>query len=224
MSDASAPDAPPRFRRLFELLRAHVDAGTWWPGESRFEIIVGAILVQNTAWTNAERAIAQLREVGALDPSALLALERGELHALVRPAGFATAKARYLQAVAAWFLDHDADAHALPTAELRRELLSVRGVGEETADVLCLYVYDRPVFIWDAYARRVLAAVGLGEYRSYGAARRALGAEADAAGLSAAEHGLLHGLIVETGKLMRRGEAPFLGAVDSAARRAHYRP
>jgi endonuclease III related protein len=156
---------PPRLRRrllrLYERLWRRYGAQGWWPGRSRFEIVVGAILTQNTAWSNVERAIGRLRRAGALHFRAVLGLPARRLAALLRPAGTFRVKGRRLRA----FVRHVARRHggrvgrllALPLPALRAELLGIPGIGPETADVIALYAAGRPVFVVDAYARRILA-------------------------------------------------------------------
>ncbi|WP_371151905.1 endonuclease III domain-containing protein [Buchananella felis] len=190
-------------RALFELLSAQVPSGHWWPGRTRFEIAAGAVLTQNTNWANASAAIANLDAAGLLTPQRLLLADDAHLAALIRPAGFWKAKTGYLKALACWFQERDPEAQRLEAGLLRRELLAVRGIGEETADDLLVYVYDRPVFIYDLYARRLLAAAGFGHYPSYGAAKRALDPLVAEAGFTAAELARFHGLIVDGGKLAR---------------------
>lgn len=135
----------------------------WWPGETPFEIMVGAILTQNTAWTNVERAIAALVEAGALDPGTILALPEGEVAALIRPAGYFNVKARRLRNFCRWYVDQGGHAAlaTFDTAALRAALLSVNGVGPETADDILLYAFERPVFVIDAYTRRLFSRLGL---------------------------------------------------------------
>lgn len=137
----------------------------WWPAESPFEIVVGAILVQHTAWRNAARAIAALKGAGVLTPPAIAALDPAALAALIRPAGFYRTKARKLQTFARYLLArYDGDLEALlaqPTETLRRELLSLYGIGPETADTLLLYAAGRPVFVVDRYTLRLFARLGL---------------------------------------------------------------
>lgn len=191
-------------RGLFELLEAQVPAGVWWPGESRFEIALGAVLTQNTAWVNVEAVITNLSEAGLLNPQRLLAADDEIVKRLIRPAGYFNTKTGYLKNLTTWWIENDQQAQALPTAELRTELLGIRGVGEETADDLLLYVYQRPVFIYDLYARRLLAAAGFGEYTTYAAAKRALDPLVDQAGFTVSEAARFHGLIVDAGKLATR--------------------
>lgn len=187
-------------RALYERLAASVSAGQWWPAQTRYEILLGAVLTQNTAWKNVEVALANLRHAGALQPEAIAALEPEALGEMIRPSGYWRVKTRYLQAITAWFVENDVEAPRFSDAQLRASLLQVRGVGEETADDIMLYAYDRPVFIYDTYARRALADAGLGEFRTYREAKRALDAEVANAEFTVAELAHCHGLIVEAGK------------------------
>lgn len=155
-------------RRLLSLYRhlfRHFGPQRWWPARSRFEVIVGAILTQNTAWTNVEKAIAALRGARLLTPRRLDAEPRERLAGLIRPAGYYNMKAERLKHVTRFLLTrYDGSVRrmcrtALP--ELREELLKISGVGEETADSILLYAADRPIFVVDAYTRRVLERHGL---------------------------------------------------------------
>ncbi len=145
---------------MYERLRERYGHRNWWPGNSAFEVIVGAILTQNTAWRNVKLAIANLRASRLLSVSGLRRVPVGRLAALVRPSGYFRQKAKRLKAFVA-FLDRD---HAGRVAAMRREdpsrlrdaLLRVHGVGPETADSILLYALKRPVFVVDAYTRRVL--------------------------------------------------------------------
>jgi endonuclease-3 related protein len=135
----------------------------WWPGESRLEIMVGAVLTQNTAWSNVQRAIANLKAARALSIEALLALSLDELAVLIRPAGYFNVKARRLRALLEWVAAAGGE-EALaqwPDDALRTGLLGVHGVGPETADDILLYAFERPVFVIDAYTRRILGRLGL---------------------------------------------------------------
>jgi len=150
--------------RYFEALRAHfvpgLDLDTWWPAAGRFEIIVGAILVQNTAWTNVAKAIASLRSAGRLSVAGIRDLGEAELGALIRSSGCWRQKAKRLAGFVAW-LDRtyggDLDRlFAQPTPRLRAELLELHGIGEETADAILLFAGRQPSFVLDAYTRRIL--------------------------------------------------------------------
>ena len=146
----------------------------WWPAEDAFEVVVGAILTQSAAWTNVEKAISNLKAAGALTPAALLAIPCDRLAALIRPCGYYNAKAKKLKAfVQRLESGYGGDLErlfALDTIELRQELLTVHGIGEETADSIILYAARKPVFVIDAYTRRILRRLALAPSGdSYGA-------------------------------------------------------
>ncbi|HOX07926.1 MAG TPA: endonuclease III domain-containing protein [Planctomycetota bacterium] len=149
-----------------QLLKSYGRQG-WWPGETPFEVAVGAILAQNTAWTNVEKAIANLRRAGALSFRGMRRLPERKLAALIRPSGYYNQKAKKLRAFLAWLEERGGKAGSVkralagPLGEVRASLLGVHGVGPETADSILLYAGDRPVFVIDAYTRRVLARHGL---------------------------------------------------------------
>lgn len=152
-----------RFHDVYvRLLSAHGLQG-WWPGDSPFEVMVGAVLTQNTAWTNVERAIANLKENNALTAEAIVATHPKHLASWLRPSGYFNVKAKRLRALCRWVLAQGGvEALALwPTDRLRAGLLSVNGVGAETADDILLYAFDRPVFVIDAYTRRLFGRLGL---------------------------------------------------------------
>jgi endonuclease-3 related protein len=144
------------FLRLFK----HYGPQHWWPAESPFEVMVGAVLTQNTAWINVERAIENLRRADLLEPAAIagLALDRLALH--LRPSGYFNVKVKRLQALCHWLLAEQAP-ESLETEALRQRLLSIHGIGPETADDILLYAYQRPVFVIDAYTRRLFSRLGL---------------------------------------------------------------
>lgn len=132
----------------------------WWPAQSRFEVIVGAYLTQNTAWTNVERAMANLRQARVLSVAGIRRLPLSTLQRLIRPAGYFRQKARRLKLFVK-FLDQRyagslARMFAQPTRRLREELLNLNGIGPETADSILLYAGNHPVFVVDAYTRRIL--------------------------------------------------------------------
>lgn len=129
----------------------------WWPADSPFEVIVGAMLTQNTAWVNVERAIGNLRQANALAADAILHAPPRRLAQWLKPSGYFNVKAKRLQHVCAWYLQHGEYAGLVQweTPPLRESLLSVHGVGFETADDILLYAFSRPVFVIDAYTRRI---------------------------------------------------------------------
>ncbi|PHP52224.1 endonuclease III domain-containing protein [Actinomyces ruminis] len=191
-------------RDLLTLLQNALGETPSWSAQTPFEYVCGIVLVQNTAWTNVERALALLREATGFEADRLLRLSDAELTALIRPAGFMRAKSRSLRAFAAWMLS--AAGRAAPELDddaLRSELLALPGIGPESADVTALMVYGRRRFIFDAYGRRLLRQAGYAVGRDYETTRRALEADIDAEGLSHAELVDLHGLIIEAGKRAR---------------------
>ncbi len=134
----------------------------WWPADSPFEVMVGAILTQNTAWTNVEQALRRLRGLVSLDAEAILNLPTEQLADALRPVGYFNVKAARLQKFCQSFLvGGGLDGLAgLDTTELRRYLLGIKGVGPETADDILLYAFERPVFVVDAYTRRLFKRLG----------------------------------------------------------------
>jgi endonuclease-3 related protein len=148
------------------LLAAYGPQG-WWPVSSPsdpFEVIVGAILTQSTAWTNVEKAIANLKKAQALSPEAIRSLPPDELGNLIYSSGYYKAKARKLHAFSEYIRSYDDDLSrlfSLPLEKLRAELLSIHGIGEETADSIILYAAGKPIFVIDAYTRRVGKRLGL---------------------------------------------------------------
>ena len=148
---------------MYAALRQVFGHRNWWPARSPFEVIVGAILTQNTNWDNVEKAIDNLREAGLLSPSALSEAEPQRLQELVRPAGYYRQKAGRLRRVARWVsercIEADLELGALkwePLDQLREELLALNGVGPETADSILLYALGKPVFVVGAYTVRIL--------------------------------------------------------------------
>ncbi len=131
----------------------------WWPGETPFEVCVGAILTQNTNWTNVEKAIANLKKEKLLDPKRLYAVPPAHLAALIRPAGYFNIKTRRLRSFLKFLLDeYDGDLDRMfaeRTDSLREKLLAVKGIGPETCDSILLYAGRHPVFVVDAYTKRI---------------------------------------------------------------------
>ncbi|HEB98401.1 MAG TPA: endonuclease III domain-containing protein [Thiotrichales bacterium] len=152
-----------RVRRVYERLHEAHGPQHWWPGETPFEIMVGAILTQNTAWTNVERAIANLKRARALSPRAIVAAEPERLGEWLRPSGYFNIKARRLRNFCTWYLEQGGLSRLkwLDTQALRHAVLSVNGVGPETADDILLYAFERPVFVIDAYTRRLFSRLGM---------------------------------------------------------------
>ena len=152
---------------IYERLRAACGPQHWWPADSPWEVIVGAILTQSAAWGNVEKAIANLKAAGALSPAGIQSASQEELAHLVYPSGYYNAKARKLKAFAGRL--HEGyhgrleELFALDLAPLRAELLSIHGVGPETADSIILYAAGKPSFVIDAYTRRIACRIGLAE-------------------------------------------------------------
>ncbi|MBI2866957.1 MAG: endonuclease [Chloroflexi bacterium] len=157
--------ASERLLEVYERLLARYGPQHWWPGDSPFEVIVGAILTQSAAWSNVEKAIANLKTAGLLNPAALREVSHAELARHVRSSGYYNSKASKLKAFAHYLGDrYDDDLGALlgrDAAMLRRELLGIYGIGEETADSIVLYAAGRPSFVIDAYTRRIGRRLGL---------------------------------------------------------------
>ena len=143
---------------LFKTLQEYYGEQHWWPCQSgeRWEIITGAILTQNTAWTNVEKAIGNLLAADVMSPQRVLETSDDELQELIRPAGFIKQKCAYLKAMAAFMLEREEEfLRSDDVWALRKQLLAVKGVGWETADSILLYAFNRPIFVIDAYTRRV---------------------------------------------------------------------
>ncbi|MYH70529.1 MAG: endonuclease [Gammaproteobacteria bacterium] len=148
---------------LYERLYNAYGPQHWWPAESPFEVIVGAVLTQNTSWKNVERAITSLKATGNLDLARIAALPQDDLAGLIRSSGFFNVKAMRLKNLCGW-LQSRGGLDALSewdTDRLRQSLLSINGVGPETADDILLYAFDRPVFVIDSYTRRLLKKLGM---------------------------------------------------------------
>lgn len=202
--------------RTGQTLRAFYDAMLsaygpqhWWPAQTREEVIVGAILTQNTAWRNVERAIDNLKRAGALDWRVLADLPTEDLAKLIRPAGTYQVKTRRLKAFVGWFWErYDADLDrmfATPIPTLRTELLSVSGIGRETADAIILYAGNLPTFVVDAYTARILCRHRLiDESADYDEIKDLFESNLPA---DAAYFNEYHALLVQVGKLHCRPQA-----------------
>lgn len=162
-------ERPPRqptaaLRRAYRLMRGHFGHLHWWPGDSPFEVCVGAILTQNTSWSNVERAIANLKGAAILEPRALLAVPETRLAELLRPAGYFNVKARRLRAFLEVLVHQFGGSLSRllggEVAVARQRLLAISGIGPETADSMLLYAGDQPRFVVDAYTRRIFARHG----------------------------------------------------------------
>ena len=157
LEESFPPPANP-IRALYDRLFAIYGEQHWWPCKSgsRWEIVTGAILTQNCAWTNVEKALVNLENSGIVSPEAILKTPDDTLRELIRPAGFFKQKSVYLKSVAQFFLENEQEfLQSDDVQALRKRLLAVKGVGNETADSILLYAFHKPLFVIDAYTRRV---------------------------------------------------------------------
>ena len=150
---------------IHDRMLAHYGEQRWWPADTPFEMMVGAVLTQATSWTNVEIAIARLKDADALSPAAIRCMDIETLAALIYSSGFYNAKARKLKALAQFLGNAYADdidaMRSEDGAKLRRELLGVKGIGEETTDAILLYALEKPSFVIDAYTRRLVSRLGI---------------------------------------------------------------
>ena len=162
--NASTPTHAPALRRAYTLMRRRHGHLGWWPGDTPFEICIGAILTQNTAWTNVERAIANLKRANVLEPRRLLELSESELAQLIRPAGYFNVKARRLiPFLNVLVREYDSEIEQLlcgDTRTVRHTLLDIHGIGPETADCMLLYAGGHLSFVIDTYTRRIFSRHG----------------------------------------------------------------
>lgn len=197
------------WQRVYDVL-AHLfpalSVSRWWGIDDPYERSWGCVLVQNTTWHNASLALNRLREHGLTSIVYMSEVKVDRLAQVIRPAGFYSRKAETLKRLAAWWVRHGGveGVESLKTGRIRRELLGMKGIGEETADTLLLYVLDRKTFIGDQYSRRFVNRVTGEKKRTYDAIRR----EVLAAGLKTHDLQLLHAYIVEFGKQFCRKRNP----------------
>lgn len=148
-------------KNIYEKLYEAYGPQNWWPAETWFEVVVGAVLTQNTAWRNVEKAIDNLKKNAALDPWKMIQMSEEELAQLIKPAGFWRIKAKRLKKLLEKLSEYNFDLEAIKNDLTREELLKVNGIGPETADSILLYALDRPYFVVDSYTRRILSRIGL---------------------------------------------------------------
>lgn len=197
-------------QEIYEALDAHFGDLHWWPGNSQFEVIVGAILTQNTAWRNVEAAIGRLREQNLLHPARMRKLDDELIAGLIRPAGYFRIKTKRLKSFL-YFLhqEYEDDIDGMFAEDLwvlRQKLLAVHGIGEETADSILLYAGGKPIFVVDAYTRRILQRHGLiGANASYGEIQAAFMKTLPE---NAPLYNQYHALLVNTGKQFCRKQTP----------------
>lgn len=148
--------------RVYHKLATHYGHQHWWPADTEFEVMIGAILTQNTSWTNVEKAIARLRDANCLSANCIDKKPQAQLAELIRSSGYFNIKADRLKSYCHWYLQSGGygTLQKLTTEDLRQQLLQVHGVGPETADDILLYAFHRPVFVIDAYTRRLFSRLG----------------------------------------------------------------
>lgn len=160
---------------LFKLLLEELGETGWWVSESYVEIAIGAILIQNTTAANAQRAAENIRRVTDFNQESILALTSEALEELVRPAGFFKNKSKAIHSALSWFSHHDNELEAVKLkygVSLRDELLKLHGVGDETADVFLLYIFNQAVFVSDKYAQKLYTNLGVMGMDNYKAMRK----------------------------------------------------
>lgn len=151
------------FEQVYKKLLKRYGCQHWWPADTPFEVMVGAVLTQNTAWANVERAIANLKSQSCLTPQCILKTPLPTLAEWLKPSGYFNIKAQRLRNYCQWYVDAGefAQLSRLDTETLRKALLVVNGIGPETADDILLYAFERPVFVIDAYTRRIFSRLQL---------------------------------------------------------------
>jgi len=197
-----------RLRAVYWSLLAHYGPQHWWPGDSPFEVMVGAILTQNTAWTNVEQGLERLCDRIPLQTQAILSLPVDELAECLRPVGYSNVKSKRLRNFCRAYLEAGGldGLQTLATAELRPWLLGIHGIGPETADDILLYAFERPVFVVDAYTGRIFERLGvLKGNPGYEAIRRGF---ETALGEDVHLFNEYHALIVRHGKTICRRTRP----------------
>ncbi len=149
--------------KIFNILYSIYGPQFWWPGESQFEIIIGAILTQNTSWQNVAKAITNLKEYDLLDPKSLFTADPYHVKELIKPSGFYNIKYKRLRSFLEYLTNYEMSLNRLSfinTYDLRSELLNINGIGPETADSILLYAFERPIFVIDSYTRRLFSRLG----------------------------------------------------------------
>ena len=186
---------------LYQKMLTHMGATNWWPADSKQQIIIEAILIQNTTELNATRASQLIRAASNYDLQVLVNIPKENLEELVRPAGFMKNKSKAIQEVASWYLAHEENPTKIVQqygSSLRKVLLSLHGVGPETADVLMAYIFDQPQFIADKYARTLFTQLGINDLTDYKSLAILLAELPQPYTFADAQE--LHGLIDEFGK------------------------
>ncbi|KLT19978.1 endonuclease III domain-containing protein [Neobacillus vireti] len=186
------------YQLIYNKLYKHYGPQGWWPAETPFEMMIGSILVQNTSWRNVDKALDNLKPF--LKPEAIDKLSIDELAQLIRPSGFFNIKASRIKSYMEWFKTYNYDIPLIKEVDrhkLRTELLSIKGIGPETADVILLYAFDIPIFVVDAYARRIFYRLGYDMPASYDTFRKQVENEIPR---DLAQYNEFHALIVEHAK------------------------
>lgn len=158
-------------KKLYKLLYDHFGPRNWWPAETAFEVIIGAVLTQNTAWKNVELAIINLKKKGLMTAESIARASTKDLEKAAHPSGFYRQKAKRIKEISEFLIEeYDGDLDDIfnrPTGELRKELLGLKGIGPETADSILLYAAGKPVFVIDSYTKRLVNRLGLTEAKNY---------------------------------------------------------
>lgn len=199
-----------RLLKIYGLMLERLGPQGWWPAQTAFECAVGAILTQNTAWTNVEKAVGNLKAAGALSVKAIDRMPLSRLARLIRPSGYFNQKARRLKIFARFVTEHHGgDIGAFlsgETGRLRQTLLSIEGIGPETADSIALYAAEKPLFVVDAYTKRITTRHGLTDGKA--TYDEVQGLFAENLPQSAAMFNEYHALIVRTAKEFCHKNAP----------------
>lgn len=182
-------------KNVYEKLLFELGHRNWWPADTPFEVIIGAVLTQQTKWENVERAIRNMKNRGLMEPEPLSEIDGEELETLIRCTGFFRQKAKRLKSISTFFKENP-EILEKPAPELREILLSLNGIGDETADSIVLYAANKPKFVIDAYTKRMCKCMGIdGDYKGLQSIfENSLPAEVPI-------YKEFHALIVEYGKL-----------------------
>jgi endonuclease III related protein len=159
---SSPGDAPMKLMEIYLTLLEGQGFQAWWPGETDFEVCLGAILTQNTAWTNVEKALNNIKSSSLMSPNKLLNAGRGRVTHLIRPSGYFNQKAVYLENFCKFIKRHPiSELKKMDITEAKALLLGLKGIGKETADSILLYALGFPIFVVDAYTKRIFSRIGV---------------------------------------------------------------
>ncbi|GEL13299.1 deoxyribonuclease (pyrimidine dimer) [Lapidilactobacillus concavus DSM 17758] len=196
------------FVQLYNLLYDHLDSTGWWPARTDWEIVWGAVLIQNTNWKNVDYALATLKDATEFLPSKIRQLSNDELQQIIHSAGFYVRKAQTIQNLCTYFASYEDQLSRLrlkPATVLRRELLALPGIGHETADTLLLYVLSKETFIVDVYSRRLCQHLGINLPPKYDVAQRLIMPQLSSLTLRSFQE--LHACVVLTGQQFKTESA-----------------